>query len=109
MVAVVALSTQRGAVTGEAVYVNVTQESDLEKFKGKLAGKIVLFGAMRATPDMTEPLFTRYTDAELKEMETYEGGGGRFSADSPERARALADRARLTGVAQGGAGEDDGG
>ena len=26
---------------------------------------------MRPTPDITEPLFTRYTDAELKEMETY--------------------------------------
>ncbi len=85
----------KGPVSGEAVYVNATQESDLDKYKGKLAGKIVLFGAMRPTPDVTEPLFRRYTDAELKEMESYEAGGGRFSGDSPERARLLAERAKL--------------
>jgi carboxypeptidase Q len=83
----------KGAVTGEAVYINATQESDLDKFKGKLAGKIVLFGAMRPTPDVTEALFKRYTDAELKEMETYPNGVGR--AGAPNIAQLLADRAKL--------------
>ncbi len=57
-----------GAVKGEVVYIDPAA-ADAEKLKGTLAGKIVLLGAMRATPDITEPLFTRYTDAELKEME----------------------------------------
>ena len=42
---------------------------ELDALKGKLAGKIVLLGAMRPTPDITEPLFHRYTDEELHDME----------------------------------------
>ncbi len=88
----------KGPVTGEVVFIDAQQASDLDKYKGKLAGKIVMFGAMRPTPDVTKPLFTRYTDAELKEMESYERGGGRFAQDSPERQRLIADRARLTAI-----------
>ncbi len=88
----------KGPVTGEVVFVDAQQAGDLDKYKGKLAGKIVMFGAMRPTPDLAQPLFHRYTEAELKEMESYEGGGGRFAADSPERQRLLADRARLTAI-----------
>jgi len=36
-----------------------------KRFDGSLRGKIVLLGAMRATPDLTEPLFRRYTTEEL--------------------------------------------
>ena len=35
------------AYTGEVVYFNATKAEDLEKYKGKLKGKIVLIGAMR--------------------------------------------------------------
>jgi hypothetical protein len=84
----------KGAVSGEVVLVNVQDEKDLEKYKGKLGGKIVLLGATRETPDITKPLFSRYTDAELKEMETYEAGGGRYAPGSPELAKALADYAK---------------
>ncbi len=62
----------KGAVTGDAVLVEVANEADLAKYKGKLGGKVVLFGTMRAVPDVKEPLFRRYTDAELRELETYE-------------------------------------
>jgi carboxypeptidase Q len=82
-----------GAVTGEAVYMDLQDVKDLDKYKGKLSGKIVLFGAMRPTPDITEPLFHRYTTAELEEMETYPTGDGRRG--TPDVARLLADRARL--------------
>lgn len=37
--------------------------------KGKLKGKIVLLGALPSAPDLDEPLFFRYTEDELKEME----------------------------------------
>ena len=66
-----------GPVTGEAVYISISDVKDLDKYKGKLKGKIVLFGAIRTTPDLDNPLFRRYTDEELKEMETYQSGAER--------------------------------
>jgi hypothetical protein len=86
-----------GPVSGEAVYMDLQSEKDLDKFKGKLGGKIVLLGAMRATPDVTEPLFHRYTTAELAEMETYPTGEGR-RAGAPNIQQLLAERARLTAL-----------
>ncbi len=64
-----------GPVKGSVVYVDLAT-AKLDELKGKLQGKIVLLGATRATPDITEALFKRYTDAELKELETMEAGGG---------------------------------
>jgi carboxypeptidase Q len=64
----------KGPVTGEIIYVPLTDEKELDSLKGKLSGKIVLLGETRPTPDITKPLFTRYTDAELKDMESYEAG-----------------------------------
>src|SRR5271156_1530474 len=54
-----------GPVTGDVVYVPLSDASELDKLKGTLKGKIVLLGAMRPTPDITEPLFHRYSDDEL--------------------------------------------
>jgi carboxypeptidase Q len=86
-----------GPVTGEVVYMNVQEMGDLEKYKGMLKGKIVMFGPMRPTPDITEPLFHRYTDAELKEMETYESRGGR-TPGTPEFAKFLAERMKIAEI-----------
>jgi len=85
-----------GPVTGEAVYMDIQNEKDLDKFKGKLSGKIVLLGAMRPTPDITAPLFHRYTTEELAEMETYPTGEGRRGV--PNIQQLIADRARLTAL-----------
>lgn len=60
-----------GPVRGEAIDVTIHDANDLNQYKGKLKGKIVLFGAIRTTPDLDEPLFHRYSDQELKQMETY--------------------------------------
>jgi len=57
----------RGPVTGDVVYVNIQSEKDLDQYKGKLAGKIVLFGAMRPVPPLEKPLFTRSTEKDLDE------------------------------------------
>jgi len=54
-----------GPVSAEAVQVVIDSEKDFDKYKGKLAGKIVLLGAMRVVPPVDKPLFTRYTDEEL--------------------------------------------
>ena len=93
----------KGPVTGEVVLIDLQgltdPAKDLEKYKGKLSGKIVLLGAIRPTPDITKPLFSRYTEAELKEMEGPQTAGvGRPGAPTTptEIARFLADRQRLT-------------
>ena len=63
-----------GPVTGEAVNVNIDDEKDFDKYKGKLAGKIVLLGEMRDVPPVDKPLFERYTDKELQELAEYPTG-----------------------------------
>jgi carboxypeptidase Q len=83
-----------GPVSGEAVFIDIQDVKDLDQYKGKLSGKIVLFGAVRPTPDVSESLFHRYTTEELAEMETYPTGQGR--AGAPDLQKLLADRMRLT-------------
>src|SRR5690606_2539618 len=62
-------------------YLDVNTEADLQKYKGKLKGKIVLFDK----PVDTTPTFTpdglRFTDSELLEMANagpVAGGSGGF-------------------------------
>ena len=59
-----------GPVTAQGVSVVVTESSDMAKYKGKLSGKIVLLGAMRDVPVPDKPFFVRYTDKDLKELES---------------------------------------
>src|ERR1700733_8587233 len=57
-----------GPVTGDLAYVNIQTEKDIDTYKGKLAGKVVLFGAMREVPPVDKALFDRYTEKELEEI-----------------------------------------
>ncbi len=82
-----------GPVKGDVVYVDLAT-AKLDELKGKLAGRIVMLGAMRPTPDITEPLFHRYTDEELKEMETYPSGAAR-RGPAVDPVAAAAERRRL--------------
>jgi carboxypeptidase Q len=91
----------KGPVSGEVVYVPLADASELDALKGKLAGKIVLLGAMRPTPDITEPLFHRYTDEELKEMTgPQEAGARRAAAPAMSREQMMAERARVQQLRQ---------
>ena len=86
-----------GPVTGQVVYVPLTDGADLDKLKGTLGGKIVLLGSMRPTPDLTEPLFHRYTEEQLKEMEIYALPGERrpgAPAQTQTREQLMAERMR---------------
>lgn len=65
----------KGLVKGDVVLMNVTTEADLEKFKGKLAGKIVLMPSTTTYEVSFAPLATRYTDEELKGIAMASGGG----------------------------------
>ena len=44
-----------GAVTGDVIFVSIQSEKDFGQYKGKLAGKIVLFGPMREVPPEDRP------------------------------------------------------
>ena len=63
--------SSHGAVSGGAVWVDAKDEKDLEKYKGKLAGKIVFFGAMRDVKPIDKPLFERRDEANLKTTVEY--------------------------------------
>ncbi|MDR2389811.1 MAG: M20/M25/M40 family metallo-hydrolase [Tannerellaceae bacterium] len=57
-----------GLVSAEAVYLDVTGEEDLEQYKGKLAGKVVLMPATTTYSINFEPLASRLSDARLTEL-----------------------------------------
>jgi carboxypeptidase Q len=59
-----------GMVKGEVILLDVTTANDLEKYKGKLAGKIVLMPSTTPYTVIFEPLASRYTDDQLKELAT---------------------------------------
>ncbi|HXC87298.1 MAG TPA: M20/M25/M40 family metallo-hydrolase [Candidatus Cybelea sp.] len=61
----------KGPVTGSAVWVDVKTEADFDKYKGKLAGKIIFLGEMREVKPVEKPLFTRNEDADLKRIQEY--------------------------------------
>ncbi|MCF0159588.1 MAG: peptidase M28, partial [Bacteroidaceae bacterium] len=61
----------KGLVKGEVVLVDQIQsEADIEKYKGKLAGKIVLMPVTQTYEISFDPLAYRYTDEEMTAMES---------------------------------------
>ena len=64
-----------GLIKGEVILLDVRTENDLEKYKGTLNGKIILMPSSSTTPYEIsyEPLASRYTDDQLKQMEMESG------------------------------------
>src|ERR1700733_3972413 len=58
--------SSHGPVSGRAIWIDAKDEKDLEKFKGKVEGKIVFFGPMRDVKPVDKPLFDRRDEATLK-------------------------------------------
>jgi hypothetical protein len=91
-----------GAVTGEAILARIQTTADMDRFHGKLSGKIVLTSPVLELPFPTTPLAHRYTEAELAELvpQIIPTGGGRggFAANQPqttmEERQALQNRLR---------------
>jgi carboxypeptidase Q len=54
-----------GVVRGEPVFLDVKTASDLESYRGKLRGKIVLFGPARHVDPLFEPPAHRQSDEDL--------------------------------------------
>jgi carboxypeptidase Q len=76
-----------GPVTAQAASVVVNDASDMAKYKGKLSGKIVLLGAMRAVPVPDKPFFKRDSDNDLKELESLP-----LESNNPAEEKARAER-----------------
>ncbi len=58
-----------GAVTSDVVYYDATNDAELEKFRGRMKGAIVLLAPERGVNDIFKPTATRQTDAELAQLE----------------------------------------
>lgn len=56
------------AYTGEVVHFTATKEEELEQYKGKLKGKIVLVGGIRELKAHFEPQAKRSTDKDLLDL-----------------------------------------
>jgi hypothetical protein len=86
-----------GPVTGDVVFVSIQDDKDFDKYKGKLAGKIVLYGDMREVPPVDLALFARYTDKELEEIAEFpvSGNAAGPTPDMQARLKARLERNRI--------------
>jgi hypothetical protein len=86
-----------GPVTGDVAFVSIQAEKDFDQYKGKLAGKVVLFGAMREVPPVDKALFSRYTEAELDDIANYpvNANGSGMPPEMVARLRERTERMRL--------------
>jgi carboxypeptidase Q len=86
-----------GPVTGDVVLVNIQNDNDFDRYKGKLAGKIVLLGPMREVPPVDKGLFERYSDKELDDLAEFpvSANAGGLPPEMMARQRARQDRNRL--------------
>jgi hypothetical protein len=86
-----------GPVTGDVMFVNIQNEKDLDQYKGKLDGKIVLFGAMRPVPPLDQVLFKRYTEKQLDDLAEFNvsANAGGLPPEVAARLRERMERLRL--------------
>ena len=77
----------KGPVTVDVVYLDAKTEADLDKYKGKLAGKIVLVSEPREVKMLDKPLGERYTDEDLAKIANPEPAPQRAAA-TPEQQQA---------------------
>ena len=64
-----------GPLRAKAVKVKLADKDDLEKQKGKLAGRIVMLGDTREVKAQEKPLSERYDEKSLAELYRYEAPG----------------------------------
>jgi carboxypeptidase Q len=86
-----------GPVTGEVVAVTIQDDKDFDKYKGKLGGKVVLYGAMRDVPPVEKALFDRYTEKELEDLAEFpvNANAGGIPPEMQARMRTFMERMRM--------------
>lgn len=82
-----------GAITGDVVYVNASNEEELQKYKGKLKGAMILISPERRVSPGFNPVATRRGEKELAEMEAAlaqpAGGQNPMQQGTPEQRAAF--------------------
>jgi hypothetical protein len=81
-----------GVLKGKCVRVKIEDKKDFEKYRGKLAGMIALFGSDPEVKTITQPLFERLGDKELADIGQYPIP----SEKAPYRARQYMKRMQFT-------------
>jgi carboxypeptidase Q len=66
-----------GVVTARCIRVNIEKKEDFDKYRGKLAGMILIAGADAEVKPITEAPYKRYTDDDLAKTSEYEIPGER--------------------------------
>src|SRR5258708_10306986 len=66
-----------GVVTGKCIRANIEKKEDFDKYKGKLAGMIVIFGPDAEVKPIIESPYKRLSDDELSKTGEYEIPGER--------------------------------
>ena len=90
------VSRHAGPVTAEVTFVNIQSDKDFDQYKGKLAGKIVLYGAMRDVPPVDKALFERYTEKELEDIAAFPvSSAGGIPPEMQARIRTFTERMRM--------------
>jgi carboxypeptidase Q len=91
-----------GAVNGPAIWVDIKDEKDFDKYRGKLSGKIVLLGDMREVNPVDKPLFTRMDEKELAKTAEFPVEKPRSFGGNPDfvKRRALLEKAGKFFVAE---------
>jgi carboxypeptidase Q len=89
-----------GLIKSEVVLIDVKAEADLDKYKGKLAGKIVMIPASTITPYEISfaPLASRLTDDQLKDLSKENMQGGRRGGQPADFAAMMAQRELRTKI-----------
>ena len=82
-----------GLVKGDLVYLDASNDEELEKYKGKLNGKVVMRKFDIEQETSFEPAATRLTEEELASRAKMPMGGGRGGWSAERRAQYMAQRA----------------
>jgi hypothetical protein len=66
-----------GAIRAKAIHTDIKTKADFDKYRGKLAGMVVLNGQMRKLEPNNEPKSTRYSNGDLEKLSSYQVPGER--------------------------------
>ncbi len=61
----------KGTITGDVIIFDVSSEADLAKYKGKLAGKIIMMGLGKNIEEPENSVFNRYDSGELSKLKDF--------------------------------------
>jgi len=106
-----------GTITGEPMLIpELASDADLEKYKGKIRGRIIMIGGLHELQMSTDPNGHRYTDHELMELSfapepgaAGRGGRGPGAREFQQRLQKFLSEEQPSLVLRAGQGRSDGG